>query len=125
MKKLALSILCAAVLSGCASIVSHQEAQLDEAGFRMVSADTPERQAQIKSLPARQFVRGMNGDFVTYTYADPEVCNCLYVGSDDAYRTYHGILRAKSMNAMRGGAGDNPNPNGGGGSAINTGGIMK
>ena len=112
MKKLALLFACAIIISGCATIVSHQEAQLDQAGFRMVPADTPERQAMLTKLPSRQFVRDLNGPFVTYTYADPLVCDCLYVGSDFAYRTYKGILRAHSSSAGQGGAGDNPNPNG-------------
>ena len=123
MKKLALLFACVITLSGCASIVSHQEAQLQAAGFRMVPADTPERQAQLTSLPARQFVRGLNGPFITFTYADPLVCNCLYVGSGEAYATYHRILARYSRSAGVGGAGLNANPNGAGGAAINTGGY--
>lgn len=122
MTKLALLFSCAAVLSGCASIVSRQEAQLDAAGFKAVQPDTPERQAQMTSLPSRQFVRGMNGDFVTYTYADPLVCDCLYVGTDAAYANYRRSLARNSRNAGAGGAGPNRNPPPGSG-AINTGGI--
>ena len=121
MRNLALIFPCAILLAGCASIVSRQEAQLDAAGFRMVPADTPERQAQMTGLPARQFVRGANGDFITYTYADPLVCNCLYVGSDAAYAAYHRMLAQSSASAGVGGAGLNTGPRPGAG--INTGGI--
>jgi hypothetical protein len=88
MKKLALLFVCALALSGCATIVADQEVQLDAAGFRAVPADTPELQAMLTALPARQFVRGVSGDLIIYTYADPLVCDCLYVGSDGAYLNY-------------------------------------
>lgn len=102
MEKLALSILCTIALSGCADLVTHQEQMLDNAGFRALPADTPERKAMLTNLPSRQFVRGLNGPFVTYTYADPLICNCLYVGSQFAYAVYRRLARAHSSTAFQG-----------------------
>jgi hypothetical protein len=90
----ALLFVCAMALPGCATIVSHQEDQLTAAGFTAEPADTPERQTMLTSLPAQQFVRGLQG--ATYTYADPLVCHCLYVGSRQAYANYKRLVRART-----------------------------
>ena len=39
-------------------------------------------------LPAHTFVQRVNGDVVHYVYADPLVCGCLYVGTQQAYNQY-------------------------------------
>jgi len=39
-------------------------------------------------LPADKFVMRQNGDRVHYVYADPLVCGCLYVGTQQAYNQY-------------------------------------
>ncbi|WP_428394589.1 hypothetical protein [Lichenicoccus sp.] len=75
-------------LAGCATpqeIVSSKEDSLAAAGFVVRPANTPERQAMLGKLPPHQFVRRVHGDDVDYVYADPLVCDCLYVGSQQAY----------------------------------------
>ena len=39
-------------------------------------------------LPANQFVMRQNGDTIHFVYADPLVCGCLYVGTQQAYDQY-------------------------------------
>ena len=39
----------------------------------------------LQRLPPNKFVQRVHGDVVHYVYADPLVCNCLYVGTQDAY----------------------------------------
>jgi hypothetical protein len=39
-------------------------------------------------LPPNRFVKRENGDTIHYIYADPLVCGCLYVGSQQAYGQY-------------------------------------
>ena len=102
--------VCAIALSGCAGIISGQEHLLDAAGFRAEPADTPERQAMLATLPSQQFVRGADGDLVTYTYADPLVCNCLYIGTDVTYANYRHLVMERSRSAGQGGAPDNARP---------------
>src|SRR6202041_2584076 len=69
-------------------IVTQREDNLAAAGFIIRPANTPERQAMLKKLPPHQFVQRVNGDTVHYVYADPLVCGCLYVGTQQAYNQY-------------------------------------
>jgi hypothetical protein len=100
-KKTGLSLICCAfLLSGCLSaseIISQQEDQLSAAGFVQRPANTSEREAMLKRLPPNQFVRRVNGDEVTYVYGDPVVCNCLYVGTQQAYGEYIRYVQARRL----------------------------
>ncbi len=79
------------LLSACVSqqqqVVQHEDA-LAAAGFTVRLANTPQRQAMLHRLPPMQFVRRVKGDTVHYVYADPLVCTCLYVGTQQAYDQY-------------------------------------
>jgi hypothetical protein len=79
------------LLSACASRqeeVRARENLLAAAGFAAQPADTPARQAALRTLPANRFVRRAQGDHFVYLYADPLVCNCLYIGDQAAYGRY-------------------------------------
>ncbi|WP_233140269.1 MULTISPECIES: hypothetical protein [Acetobacter] len=89
-----------ATLAACASpqeIVSSKEDHLSAAGFVDQPANTPERQAMLRSLPSHRFVRRTKGDSVFYVYADPTVCACLYVGSQDAYGRYRQFQQQQNL----------------------------
>jgi hypothetical protein len=78
-------------LGACESVqhrITEHEDQLSAAGFIVKPANTSDRQAMLKRLPADRFVRRENGDMVHYVYADPIVCNCLYVGTQEAYNRF-------------------------------------
>src|SRR5271170_7444658 len=78
-------------ITGCqsqSSIVTEREDNLAAAGFVVRPANTPERQAMLNRLPPHQFVQRVNGDTVHYVYADPLVCGCLYVGTQQAFNQY-------------------------------------
>jgi hypothetical protein len=68
--------------------VTEREDNLAAAGFIIKPANTPERQAMLTRLPANHFVMRQNGDTIHYVYADPLVCGCLYVGTQQAYNQY-------------------------------------
>jgi len=68
--------------------VQQREDLLSAAGFIVRPANTPERQAMLNRLPPHKFVQRVNGDVVHYVYADPLVCGCLYVGTQQAYNQY-------------------------------------
>ncbi len=68
--------------------VAHHEDNLAAAGFIVRPANTPERKAMLSRLPPHRFVQRAKGDVVYYVYADPLVCGCLYVGSQQAYDQY-------------------------------------
>jgi hypothetical protein len=80
------------LVAGC-SAIRKDEAQSAEnllvaAGFKAKPADTPEKVAQLKSLPALKMqVRSKDGK-LGYSYADPYNCKCLYVGGPSQYAEY-------------------------------------
>lgn len=86
-----ISAVAVLALTACASMssrVHEKENLLAAAGFDVHPADTPEREAELKSLPPDKFVTRAKGDHVEYLYADPLVCNCLYTGDQKAFGTY-------------------------------------
>jgi hypothetical protein len=80
-----------ATLAACQTpqqVVVQHEDNLAAAGFIIRLANTPERKAMLSRLPPNKFVKREKGDTVHYVYADPLVCGCLYVGSQQAYGQY-------------------------------------
>ena len=78
-------------LASCATpqqVVTRNEDNLAAAGFIVQPSNTPERQAMLNRLPPHRFIVRTRGNTVTYVYADPLVCDCLYVGSQQAYSQY-------------------------------------
>ena len=68
--------------------ITHHEDNLAAAGFVVRPANTPERVAMLGRLPSNRFIQRTSGDAVHYVYADPLVCGCLYVGTQQAYNQY-------------------------------------
>lgn len=100
MKLLLAALLGAALLAACQSqqqLVSEKEDRLAAAGFVVKLANTPQRQAMLARLPANKFVMRQNGDTVHYVYADPLVCACLYVGTQQAYNQYRSNQLAQHL----------------------------
>ncbi len=88
----AFSIFAALICSSACQTPSHRiatrEDNLAVAGFLARPANTAERRQLLARLPSHKFVRRAQEDTVHYVYADPTVCNCLYVGTQDAYKKY-------------------------------------
>src|SRR5271157_5947971 len=85
-----------AVLSACAQ-VQQTEDLLAAAGFTVVPANTPQRQASLASLPPHKFAQQVRNNVVVYIYADPTICDCLYVGNQAAYDRYRQEVFAKNL----------------------------
>jgi hypothetical protein len=89
-----LAVACISVcvaLSGCETLgqrVKDKEDLLSAAGFTVQLANTPQRVASLHALPANKFIPKTKGSGLTYIYADPVVCNCLYVGDQTAFNAY-------------------------------------
>jgi hypothetical protein len=86
-----LTLGAAITLAACQSesqMVAQREDNLAAAGFIVRPANTPERQQMLQRLPPHTFVQRVNGDVVHYVFADPLVCGCLYVGTQQAYNAY-------------------------------------
>jgi hypothetical protein len=82
--------VCVAI-SGCETLgqrVKDKEDLLAAAGFSVQLANTPQRVASLRALPANKFIPEAKGGGLRYVYADPVVCNCLYVGDQPAFNPY-------------------------------------
>ena len=93
----AIPILLASVLALAACQSPQQQAEgtenlLSAAGFVARPANTPERQAMLRNLPPERVVQRARGDRFVYLFADPLVCNCLYIGDQAAYDRYRSVL---------------------------------
>jgi hypothetical protein len=78
-------------LCGCASPAQQardKEDMLAAAGFVQHPANTPERGNSMRRLPPNQIVRIVHDQKVVYMYADPIVCDCLYIGDQHAWSNY-------------------------------------
>jgi hypothetical protein len=88
------------LLAGCTTerqIVQNKEDMLAASGFTIRPANTPERQAEMKNLPPHKFVYQERNGKPVYLYADPTVCDCLYIGSEQAYQQYHKLALQKQI----------------------------
>ena len=66
---------------------------LTSAGFHIQFANDPAAQKALRALPAHRFVASGAGDALRYSYAEPERCVCIFVGTQQAYDNYREILR--------------------------------
>jgi hypothetical protein len=66
---------------------------LRSAGFRIRLADDATGQRALKALPPHRFVIHTAAGTPRYVYADPGVCNCIFSGTQDNYKSYLAILR--------------------------------
>ena len=101
MQKLVPMIALILALTGCAAIRANEthwtEQLLTAAGFQAEPAATAEELAHLRTLEARVFVKEMQNGEARYVYADPDVCQCLYAGSERQYQTYQKLLVQKEI----------------------------
>ena len=55
--------------------------KLEDMGFIMRPANTPEQMERLRLLPARKFVARAKDGSRYYLYADPDYCQCVFVGN--------------------------------------------
>ncbi len=87
-------------VASCATrqqVVAEKEDNLAAAGFLVRPANTQARIDMLSTLPPDHFVQRVHGDDVSYVYADPLVCHCLYVGTQLAYDRYRSFVQAKQL----------------------------
>lgn len=77
--------------AGCQSAAMDQERTLAAAGFQMKQANTPRQQATIANLPQRKLTPVSRNGETMYVYPDAKYCNCIYVGSQEAYGRYQNL----------------------------------
>jgi hypothetical protein len=88
----AIATLMVLVLAGCATVQRNEaldtEQVLAAAGFYMKLADTPEKLARLQTLTPRKLVPYVRNGKTYFVYADPDVCRCLYAGTEENYQAY-------------------------------------
>jgi len=70
--------------------------KLEDSGFKMKEANTSEKMARLKSIPARKFVRRTRQGVPYFIYADPDYCKCAYIGTQAAMDTFRGMNAPQS-----------------------------
>ena len=69
-------------------LTENKEDLLTAAGFVARPANTPARQAMLRTLPPGRFTRRARGNAFAYVFPDPLVCGCIYFGDEAAYGRY-------------------------------------
>jgi hypothetical protein len=95
MKTLLPLALAAALLTGCAAIEKAErgstEAMLSAAGFNVLPASTPERQASLAQLKPYVISRQFRGGQAFYVYPDAQG-GFAYIGNQAAYDRYQNLM---------------------------------
>ena len=88
-------VLAAALLTGCAAIQraenSATEQLLTAAGFRVLPADTAQKQAKLAELKPYTIARQIRDDSVYYIYPDDQN-NFVLIGDQAAYSKYQNLV---------------------------------
>jgi hypothetical protein len=87
------------LFAGCAESnqqrAQRMEGMLMEAGFRAVSANTPVRVERLNQMSALKLRYSERNGHVSYWFADPFVCHCLYVGSQKNYNRFQQLRQER------------------------------
>lgn len=95
MKTLVPLALAAALLTGCAAIqraeTKSTEQLLSAAGFKVLPADTPQKQAKLAELTPNKIARQIRGNNVYYLFPDDQN-QFVMVGDQAAYSKYQNLV---------------------------------
>src|SRR5436189_5889537 len=101
MRRALFIVVIALTVVGCATMQGGQirsvEQMLAATGFQMKVADTPEKAADLRTFPTRKMIVRRQGAASYYIYAEPDVCNCLYMGTEPQYQEYQRLLLKKEL----------------------------
>src|SRR6201999_1934462 len=76
------------VWAAAAAAQEIKDMHLEDAGFIVRVADTPQKLEQLRKLPARQFIARTKPGGRYFLYADPDFCKCLFVGNQSAMQAF-------------------------------------
>jgi hypothetical protein len=100
-KVVMLALIVALPPTGCAAIQRSEakdtEQLLAAAGFQAKPAETPEKPTNLRTMPPRQLVSQAKDGNMVYTYADPDYCQCLYMGGPKEYSAYQRLAVEKKI----------------------------
>jgi hypothetical protein len=89
-------------LGACASAERDRSTEIEplllEAGFQKRVADTPEKLAHLRTMPALTLTTHVRRGTYYYILPDPQGCRCMYVGTEAAYEQYQALVLRQTMN---------------------------
>jgi hypothetical protein len=93
----------ALVFQSCAvpQNVARMEALMIKAGFQVRRADTAERLAHLRTLTPLKLIRHDRDGAPYYVFADPDGCQCVYVGNAAAYQQYRKLAEDSQAAAVQ------------------------
>lgn len=99
----AVLVLVGLVLQGCTvpQNTARMEALMIKAGFQVRRADNPERLTHLKTLTPLKLVRHDRDGTPHYVFADPDGCQCVYVGNEAAYQRYQKLAQDSQAAAVQ------------------------
>jgi hypothetical protein len=103
---LAIGFLCGGTEAG----QEGTDMELEDMGFIMRMANTQEQMARLRLLPPRRFVARTNSGARYYLYADPDYCQCVFLGNENAMTNYQALNAPPSPPPMAVGPGGGPLP---------------
>lgn len=80
------------LLGGSASGQEATDMKLEDMGFIMRAAITPQQIERLKLLPPRTFIARTKDSQRYYLYADPDYCVCVFLGDELAMKNYQTLL---------------------------------
>jgi hypothetical protein len=83
-----LAMLTLSTASAVAQMNPRTDSLFTISGFVPQIADTPAKMKHLRALPPDRLITRTRNGKTTYLYADPNICQCVYVGTPAAYRTY-------------------------------------
>jgi hypothetical protein len=91
-------LIAAALLCACGAAQAQTQQlvtdmKLEDSGFTMRRADTPDKLRRVRLLPAHKFVARVKDGKRYYLYADAELCKCVFVGGPTALQTFRDLRR--------------------------------
>ena len=110
MKRNGFAAMVSAIIMLCAWAASAQRATgmlLEDAGFKMREANTPQKLERLRSLTPHKLIARQKNGVPYYLYADPDDCKCLFIGDKIAFENYR-AMPAQPLQPYDVGRGRNP-----------------
>lgn len=91
-----LVLIAFAVFGTAAGAQEVKDMDLEDSGFVMRPALTPQQLERVNLLPSHKFIaRSKNGQRYFF-YADPDLCKCVFVGNALAMANYQSLVSSPS-----------------------------
>ena len=85
----AFTIMTLCILPAAAQLAVGQ--RLEDAGFKMREANTPQRMERLRSITPHKLIARQKNGTPYYLYADPDYCKCLFIGDKIAFENYRAM----------------------------------